>query len=181
MLNFPKSQEEPPIFWVPRKQNVSQTVCEVIVDLCAAKGIKPSDICVIPFLQNEMLSIEAINLQICQKCVEKAFRPECISDVEYFLTNRKPYEFLFAWALRVKGLEFKVVVMVIDEDQFDYDNVDDRKKVYVICSRCTCMLIVISDDQNRREIALVKYRKNTASVLNLDAIVTWNRHKKMKK
>ncbi|KAH1027426.1 hypothetical protein HUJ05_000937 [Dendroctonus ponderosae] len=154
MLNFPKSQEEPPIFWVPRKQNVSQSVCEVIVDLCAAKGIKPSDICVIPFLQNEMLSIEAINLQICQKFVEKAFRPECISDVEDFLTDRKPYEFLLAWALRVKGLEFKVVVMVIDEDQFDYDDVDDRKRVYVICSRSTCMLIVISDDQNRREIGL---------------------------
>ncbi|XP_066248448.1 uncharacterized protein [Euwallacea similis] len=153
-LNFPKAAKELPIFWVPRKPNISQTVSEVIVDLCATKGIKPCDICVIPFLQNEMLSVGAINSQICQKFVENAFRPEAISDVEAFLTDKKPYEFLIAWALRVKGLEFKVVVMVIDEEQYDKEDADDRRKVYVISSRCTCMLVVISDDQLKKAVGL---------------------------
>ncbi|XP_066150369.1 uncharacterized protein [Euwallacea fornicatus] len=153
-LSFLKTAKEPPIFWVPRKSNISQTVSEVIVDLCATKGIKPRDICVIPFLQNEMLSVGAINSQICQKFVENAFRPEAISDVEAFLTDKKPYEFLIAWALRVKGLEFKVVVMVIDEEQFDQEDADDRRKVYVISSRCTCMLVVISDEQLKKAVGL---------------------------
>ncbi|XP_076251041.1 uncharacterized protein LOC143190554 isoform X2 [Rhynchophorus ferrugineus] len=145
-LNFPKYPDEPPIYWVQRGANVTQTVSEVLVDLCSTKGIKPSDICVIPFLQNEMLSKEAINSQICQKFVEMAFKPEGVTDVENFLNNKAPNEFLIAWALRVKGLEFKVVVMVIDEDQFDKQDPDDRRKLYVIASRSTCMLVVISDD-----------------------------------
>lgn len=153
-INFPKAEKEPPIFWVPRKPNISQSVSEVILDLCSTKGVKPCDICVIPFLQNEHMSTEAINSQICQKFVDKAFRPEGVCDVEEYLTLKNPYQFLIAWALRVKGLEFKIVVMVIDEDQFDKDDPDDRRKMYVICSRCTCMLVVIGDDNVRNATGL---------------------------
>ncbi|CAH1130788.1 unnamed protein product [Ceutorhynchus assimilis] len=159
-VNFPKAEKEPPIFWVPRTTNITDTVSQVIVDLCSTKGIKPSDICVMPFLQNELLTAEAINLQICQKFVDKAFQPVGIADVEDFLTNRTPNEFLIAWALRVKGLEFKVVIMVIDEDQFDNEDADDRRKIYVISSRCTCMLVVISDEYVRKATGLDKFSED---------------------
>ncbi|XP_030757841.1 uncharacterized protein LOC115883624 isoform X2 [Sitophilus oryzae] len=152
--DFPRSSKDPPIFWANRGTNVTETVSEVLVDLCATKGVKPPDICVIPFLQNEKLSKDAINMQIYRKFVENAFRPVGVSDVESFLNRRAPNEFLVAWALRVKGLEFKVVVMVVDEDQFDQQDADDRRKLYVIASRSTCMLVVIGDESFKNSLEL---------------------------
>jgi len=153
-LRFPKSEKEPPIIWVPRKSNVAQSVSEVVVDLCTTRGVKPCDICVIPFLQNEKLTTQVINSQICQKFVKNGFKPVGVGDVEDFLINRRPNEFLLAWALRVKGLEFKVVVMAIDQEQFDNEDADDRRKVYVISSRSTCMLIVICDEEQKEVLQI---------------------------
>ncbi|XP_060524020.1 uncharacterized protein LOC132700609 [Cylas formicarius] len=146
--------KEPPVYWVDRKGRICETVSDVIIDLFATKGVKPQDLCVIPFLQNDLLSRKAINDELTHKFVEKSFKPEATSDVEQFLLTGKPNEFLIAWALRVKGLEFKVVIMAIDEDQYDKTDPEDRRKVYIIASRSTCMLIVISDKETRGDICL---------------------------
>ncbi|KAL1505915.1 hypothetical protein ABEB36_005364 [Hypothenemus hampei] len=159
-LKFPKYSKEPPIFWVEQKSAVSETVAEVIIDLCSSKGVKPNDICVIPFLRNNENCIDKINEQIAEKFVENTFQPEGTNNVERYLTDKNPNEFLVAWSLLVKGLEFKVVIMVLDEEQFEdgfLDDVSNRNTIYVISSRCTCMLIVISKCELRNIIKLEEF------------------------
>lgn len=145
---------EPPIFWVDSNNLTSWTVSTVIIDLCATKGFKPNDICVLPFLINENLTINKINEHIKGFFVENGFKPIGINDVDEFVKNAPINNFLFSWVLKVKGLEFKVVILSIDGDDFDENDAEDRKKLYIMASRCTCMLIVVCNSRIRDDLRL---------------------------
>lgn len=144
----------PPTFWVNSDliqssdeiKRIRLAVVRVIIDLCGFKGFTPNEICVIPFLFNEAFMLESINKEIDSFFVENGFRPNATGDVEEYLMKKKINDFLIAWALRVKGLEFKVVVMVFDKDEFDLQDAEDRKKTYIMASRCTCLLVLISPE-----------------------------------
>ncbi|KAJ8927204.1 hypothetical protein NQ314_020363 [Rhamnusium bicolor] len=144
----------PPVYWVRFEKNIDETIATVIIDLCATKGIKPNDICVIPFMQNEYTVAARINKYIEEYFVENTFKPKCVSDVENFLTKRELNDFLISWALRVKGLEFTIVIMAIDDYEFDMNDLEDRRKAYIMSSRCTCMLIFICNDSVRTNMRL---------------------------
>ncbi|EEZ97322.1 uncharacterized protein LOC103314418 isoform X1 [Tribolium castaneum] len=144
----------PPVYWVDSQNNIDKMIARVIIDLCSSKGIKAHDLCVIPFLVNEKLIPESINKYIDAEFVENSFRPNAVRDVELFLKHREINQFLIAWALRVKGLEFKVVIMAVDEDDFDYKDAEDRKKAYIMASRCTSLLIVVSNEKIRNSLDL---------------------------
>lgn len=134
----------PPVYWVNTESSIQNTLIDVVIDLCSTKGFKPNDMCVIPFLVNDTFIPDSINMEIQHRFVENGYRPKGVGDVEKFIESKEVNDFLISWALRVKGLEFKVVVMIVDEDDFDRKDVEDCKKIYIIASRCTCMLIVIS-------------------------------------
>lgn len=142
----------PPTFWVDsdevlcsdKNKKIQLAVVHVITDLCGTKGFTPNEICVIPFLFNEHFMLENVNKEIEGLFVENGFRPNATGDVEEYLANKKINDFLIAWALRVKGLEFKVVIMVFDENEFDLQDAEDRKKTYIMASRCTCLLILVA-------------------------------------
>lgn len=152
----------PPIYWIDSyihnesfdrsehkcNKNLHTLVC-VIIDLCATKGIKPNNICVIPFLVNDTLTPQRINNEISLHFVENGYKPKAVGDVEEFVSNSALNDFLIAWALRVKGLEFKVVILVLEEDDFEVNDVEDRKKMYIMASRCACLLIVICPQQTK--------------------------------
>lgn len=165
----------PPIYWVSPdetpclKKNVQSALVNVIIDLCATKGFKPNDVCVVPFLLTDKFIPENINKEIEQYFVENGYRPHGVGDVEKFLQNREVNDFLIAWALRVKGLEFKVVVMVFDDDDFDSRDFEDRKKTYIIASRCTCMLILVSTKTIKDEIDYCKVSKQYPFDLKLSS------------
>lgn len=144
-INMGHEISGPPIYWVDNhdKDTLHTLVC-VIIDLCATKGIRANNICVIPFLVNDKLTPECLNKEISLHFVENGYKPQAVGDVEEFVTKSALNDFLIAWALRVKGLEFKVVILVLeDEDDFDVNDAEDRKKMYIMASRCTCLLIVI--------------------------------------
>jgi hypothetical protein len=138
----------PPIYWVDSNSQESrlQVLVSVVLDLCSTKGIKPNDLCVLPFFVNSNYKADVINHEIQKHFVEQAFMPQALANVESFLMTRKPYHFLVPWVLRVKGLEFKVVVVVVDDDDFDYGDAEDRRKVYIMVSRCTCLLVLLSSE-----------------------------------
>lgn len=155
-INMGHNISGPPIYWVDlyihkksfdrSEHNCNKTlhtlVC-VIIDLCATKGIKPNNICVIPFLVNDTLKPQSLNEEISLHFVENGYKPKAVSDVEEFISNCALNDFLIAWALKVKGLEFKVVILILEDDDFDINDPEDRKKMYIMASRCTCLLIVI--------------------------------------
>lgn len=146
--------EGPPIYWVPFKGNIGETIANVVIDLCSTKGVKPNDICVIPFMQNENTAPCSINKYLEECFVESTFQPKAVANVEDFLSQRQFNDFLVSWALRVKGLEFNVVIMAIEDDDFDMNDFEDRRKAYIISSRCTCMLIFICSHSVRRNMEL---------------------------
>lgn len=133
----------PPIYWINFENPISWSVAKIIIDLCATKGVKPKDICVLPFLRNENVTVDNINAHIESNFVENGYKPNGINDVDRFVKNAQLSDFLFSWVLKVKGLEFKVVIMIIDDDDYDDSDPEDRKKLYIMASRCTCMLIVV--------------------------------------
>lgn len=147
----------PPTFWVnsdeiaatDKNKKNQLAVVRVITDLCGAKGFTPNQICVIPFLYNEHFILDNVNNEINRLFVENGFRPNATGDVEEYLVNKKINDFLIAWALRVKGLEFKVVIMAFDEGEFDLHDAEDRKKTYIMASRCTCLLILVAPQSVR--------------------------------
>ncbi|KAH0818667.1 hypothetical protein GEV33_004124 [Tenebrio molitor] len=157
----------PPVYWVEAKNNIDKIVARVIIDLCSTKGFKPNDLCVIPFLVNEKLVPESINKYIDEEFVENSYRPNAVRDVEHFLKYREINSFLIAWALRVKGLEFKVVIIAIDDDDFDCQDPEDRKKAYIMASRCTSLLIVVSTAAVRRDIDLSGHFENYPFCIDL--------------
>lgn len=138
----------PPIYWVDSNSQEShlQVLVSVVLDLCSTKGIRPNDLCVLPFFVNSNYKADVINHEIQKHFVEQAFMPQALANVESFLMTSKPYHFLVPWVLRVKGLEFKVVVIVIDDDDFDFGDAEDRRKVYIMVSRCTCLLVLLSSE-----------------------------------
>ncbi|XP_023310112.1 uncharacterized protein LOC108906877 [Anoplophora glabripennis] len=146
--------EGPPVYWVPFEENIDETIANVVIDLCSTKGIKPNDICVIPFMQNENTVPRSINKHLEECFVENTFQPKAVANVEDFLCQRQLNDFLVSWALRVKGLEFNVVIMAIEDDDFDMNDFEDRRKAYIISSRCTCMLICICSSYVRNNMAL---------------------------
>lgn len=146
----------PPVYWVDSKNHIDKEVAKVVIDLCSTKGFKPNDLCVIPFLVNEKLIPESVNRFIDGVFVENSFRPRAMGNVEEFLQKKEINNFLIAWALRVKGLEFKVVIMAIDDDDFDFRDSEDRKKAYTMASRCTSMLILVSTESIKNDIDLKK-------------------------
>lgn len=150
----------PPTYWVTADTSLQFAVVKVIVDLCATKGFKPHDLCVIPFLVNENFELDTINQTISELFVENGYRPNAVGDVERYLSSKKNNDFLVAWALRVKGLEFKVVIMAFDDDDFDVNDAEDRNKTYIIASRCTCLLILVSPAAVRRVIDLGNVTKS---------------------
>lgn len=152
----------PPIFWVniEDKNKTRETVANVIIDLCATKGFKPNDVCIIPFLVNDNFVPKAINEEIDNHFVENGYRPRGVGDVESFINNKAINDFLISWALRVKGLEFKVVLMVVEDGDFDVNDSEDRRKSYIIASRCTCLLILISPKSVKHEIDLYHVMEN---------------------
>ncbi|GLV31907.1 hypothetical protein CBL_07667, partial [Carabus blaptoides fortunei] len=147
-INMGHTIAGPPIYWVNITSETGtnltlQTLVRVIIDLCATKGLKPNDMCVIPFMANETFSPVNINGEITRHFVENGYKPQAVGDVEEFVTNSALNDFLIAWALRVKGLEFKVVIVVMTDDDFDINDPEDRKKMYIMASRCTCLLVII--------------------------------------
>lgn len=142
----------PPPFWINSEEiscpephrRFQYAIVRLVADLCGSKGFKPNEICVIPFLVNEQFILDTVNKEMDDLFVENGYRPNATGDVEEYLTNKKINDFLIAWALRVKGLEFKVVVMVFDEDDFDLQDAEDRKKTYIMASRCTCLLVLVA-------------------------------------
>lgn len=145
----------PPIYWVDSSDSrLDQLVAMVVIDLCSTKGIKASDICVMPFMCNECLTVESVNRKIENEFVENGYRPKAVNDVELFLKKTELNDFLLIWPLRVKGLEFKVVILAIDDNDFDACDPEDRKKIYIISSRCTCLLIIVSNQSTRDNLNL---------------------------
>lgn len=152
----------PPTYWLNSDEIICKNgvkdgclqcaVVQVVIDLCAAKGFKPNELCVIPFLVNEEFALDRVNSNISELFVENGYRPNATGDVEEYLKMRKINDFLISWALRVKGLEFKVVIMVLDEDDFDKKDFEDRRKTYIIASRCTCLLVLVCPNSVRKEI-----------------------------
>lgn len=144
----------PPVYWINFEihKNVIRTTVKIVIDLCASKGFKPNDICVIPFLFNDCFTPNHINEILGEYFVENGYKPKGMVDVEKFIENKEVNDFLIAWALRVKGLEFKVVIMVFDEEDFDEKDFEDRKKTYIITSRATCMLILVSSENVKNAI-----------------------------
>ncbi|XP_023703812.1 uncharacterized protein LOC111862551 isoform X3 [Cryptotermes secundus] len=144
----------PPIYWVDSNSQESclKVLVSVILDLCSTKGIRPNDLCVLPFLVNSNYKPDVINHEIENHFVERGFMPQALANVESFLLTSKPNNFLVPWVLRVKGLEFKVVVMVIDDEDFDYADAEDRRKVYIMMSRCTCLLVLLSSEAIKNNI-----------------------------
>jgi hypothetical protein len=86
--------------------------------------------------------------------------PQALANVESFLMTSKPHNFLVPWVLRVKGLEFKVVVVVIDDDDFDFGDAEDRRKVYIMVSRCTCLLVLLTSEDVKKCIDTDNIIKN---------------------
>ncbi|XP_021913424.1 uncharacterized protein LOC110826763 isoform X2 [Zootermopsis nevadensis] len=144
----------PPIYWVDSnsQQSCLQAMVSVILDLCSTKGIKPNDLCVLPFFVNSDFRPDVINREIENHFVDQGFMPQALANVESFLLTSKPNNFLVPWVLRVKGLEFKVVVMVIDDEDFDFADAEDRRKVYIMVSRCTCLLVLLSSEAVKNSI-----------------------------
>lgn len=138
----------PPIYWVDSNSQESclKVLVSVVLDLCSTKGIRPNDLCVLPFCVDSNYKADVINSEIQKHFVEEAFMPQALTNVESFLMTSKPYHFLVPWFLRVKGLEFKVVVVVINDDDFDFAYAEDRRKVYIMVSRCTCLLVLLSSE-----------------------------------
>ncbi|KAJ8961502.1 hypothetical protein NQ318_014751 [Aromia moschata] len=153
-LSLGHAIQGPPVYWVSLTKDVDETIADVIIDLCATKGVKPNDICVIPFLQSEKTSTSSINRHIGEYFVEKTFQPTAVSDAETFLMQKQLNDFLVSWALKVKGLEFTVVIMPVEDEDFDIYDMEDRRKAYVISSRCTCMLIFICNDEVRSRMRI---------------------------
>lgn len=153
----------PPIFWLnsdeieipPDSGDHSGTFygsVKVIVDLCSTKGIKPNDLCVLPFLVTTSFLPENVNEAISKYYVTDGYRPMSIANVEEFLGDCDPNIFLVPWVLRVKGLEFKVVVIAIEQGDFESWDPEDRRKIYIMASRCTCLLILVSPESVKKQI-----------------------------
>lgn len=151
----------PPIFWVDADQipgdapspdiSSSKTfngLIRAVIDLHSAKGIKPNDLCVLPFIITDLYLPQNINKAISSHFVSNSvYHPNAVTYVEEFLTDCNPMEFLVPWVLRVKGLEFKVVIMVIENEDFDFCDPEDRRKIYIMASRCTCLLVLVCSTQ----------------------------------
>lgn len=135
-----------PIYWSESNETDRNTtvVIKVVIDLCTTKGIKANDIAVFPFLITDQYLQDNVNREIQKHFVENGFMPQAMCNVENFLMNRKNFHFLIPWALRAKGLEFKVVVLAVEDDDIDFTDSEDRRKLYIMSSRCTCMLILVS-------------------------------------
>ncbi|XP_017786523.1 PREDICTED: uncharacterized protein LOC108569441 [Nicrophorus vespilloides] len=133
----------PPIYWIDSAES-AEPLIKVIIDMCSSKGFKPNDVCVLPFLTNDKYTPEKINDGIDKYFVQNGYRPKCVYDVETFVCDREANQILVCWGLRVKGLEFKVVIIAMDDDDFDVKDSEDRKKFYIMASRCTCLLVLIS-------------------------------------
>lgn len=159
----------PPIYWVDSNSRESclQVLVSVILDLCSTKGIRPNDLCVLPYLVNSNYKPDVINREIENHFVEQGFMPQAMGNVESFLLTSKPNNFLIPWVLRVKGLEFKVVVMVIDDEDFDFADAEDRRKVYIMASRCTCLLVLLSSEAVKNSIDRYKIIRNYPFSLKL--------------
>ncbi|GJQ74428.1 hypothetical protein Trydic_g21298 [Trypoxylus dichotomus] len=138
----------------PNSGTSLNAIVKVIIDLCATKGFKPNDICVIPFLLNECYRPQNFNVEIDSYFVENGFRPRGIGEIEDFIVKKQTNDFLVSWVLKVKGIEFKVVILVIDEDDYDLNDSEDRKKTYIMSSRCTCLLVIVSSSETKKKIDL---------------------------
>lgn len=171
-INIGHDVDGPPIFWVDSKKFPHEPVCpdihssrtfngliRVIIDLYSAKGIKPHDMCVLPFLIGDAYIPVNINKAI-STYFASSYQPTSITDVEEFVGCLDQNKFLVPWALRVKGLEFKAVIIVIEEDDdFDYLDTEDRRKIYIMASRCTCLLILVSTESVKDMIDVFKVIK----------------------
>lgn len=144
----------PPIYWLQTEGGIDKNIANVVIDLCSTKGFKPNDISVLPFMAGENVTPTRINEHIDKHFVENGYRPNAVQDIEYFIQRKEPNDFLVIWPLRVKGLEFKVVIMPIDDEDFDAKDAEDLKKAYIIASRCTCLLIIISNQEIRNDMQL---------------------------
>ncbi|KAJ8882665.1 hypothetical protein PR048_014477 [Dryococelus australis] len=153
-LSIGHDVEGPPVYWADTgtHSSVLDALVAVIVDLCSAKGVQPNDLCVMPFLVNEVTAAHAINDAIKGLFAEGSFMPQALSNVESFVLTDQPCHFVTPWILRVKGLEFKAVVVVIEDDDFDIADAEDRRKMYIMASRCTCLLVMVSSADVRRTV-----------------------------
>lgn len=150
----------PPIFWA-NSDNIPYNSTEqiklssktfnglirTIVDLYSTKGIKPNDMCVLPFVISKIYLPDNINEAIEQQFVPNSvFHPKATTHIEEFINASSPREFLIPWVLHVKGLEFKVVIIVIEQDDFDFSDPEDRRKMYIMASRSNCLLILVCSE-----------------------------------
>lgn len=161
----------PPIYWansdlIPDEGTTNfrtktfQSLVRVVVDLCSTKGIKPNDLCVLPFIVTNTYLPDMINDEISSYFVTDGYRPMSIARVEEFLLDCDANNFLVPWVLRVKGLEFKVVIIAIEQGDFDFMDPEDRRKIYIMASRCTCLLIIVSSEKDKENIDIYKVIKN---------------------
>lgn len=144
----------PPVYWAKANQleKSYEMVTKLVVDLCTTKGIKPNDLCVLPFFVTQDFLQDNINCEMSKYFVENGFMLQAMCNVENFLINRQSHHFLIPWVLRAKGLEFKVVILTVEDDDFDFADSEDRRKLYIMSSRSTCILILVASEYVKRSI-----------------------------
>lgn len=102
------------------QENTFNAFVKGVVDMKSAKGIEPCDVCVGLFLKYQIDSNEYLNN--INKAIDSLFTP---SDYKPIIATENLEDFIhkcnknaFFWTRRIEdltGLEFKVVVMVIEE------------------------------------------------------------------
>ena len=145
-LNVAHTVDGPPVFWVDLAAFADSTaaVAALVVDLTGAKGFQPSDICVMPFFDDNSVDVEALNARLRAGYQPGSLVPQAVRGVEALLEARDRSLFCVTWLLRMKGLECPVVVLVLPAEDVDVTDVLDQRKLYTMMSRCTCLLLLLS-------------------------------------
>ena len=136
----------PPVFWVDLTAfpDCTDAVAALVVDLTGAKGFKPCDICVMPFFDDNSVDVEALNVRLKAGYQPGSLVPQAVRGVEALLESHERSLFCITWLLRMKGLECPVVVLVLPAEDVDVTDVLDQRKLYTMMSRCTCLLLLLS-------------------------------------
>ena len=136
----------PPVFWVDLAAfpDCTTAVAALVVDLTGAKGFQPCDICVMPFFDDNSVDVTALNARLQSGYQPGSLVPQAVRGVEALLEARERSLFCITWLLRMKGLECPVVVLVLPAEDVDVTDVLDQRKLYTMMSRCTCLLLLLS-------------------------------------
>ncbi|XP_037079388.1 uncharacterized protein LOC119100394, partial [Pollicipes pollicipes] len=146
-LSVAHAVDGPPVFWVDLAAfgDCTTAVAALVVDLTGAKGFLPGDICVMPFFDDNSVDVDALNEQLRACYQPGSLVPQAVRGVEALLESRLRSLFCITWLLRMKGLECPVVVLVLPADDVDMTDVLDQRKLYTMMSRCTCLLLLLTE------------------------------------